>query len=86
MPASLRASSSTGIIQRRWARAATSGTMPPVARVQRDLAGDDVGDDPPAVLDDRDGGLVAGGLDGQDAAAQAARCPIAAGVADRVGA
>ena len=29
-PAVARASSSTGTIQRRWARAATSGTMPPV--------------------------------------------------------
>ena len=69
-PARSRASSRTGIIQRRWARAATSGTMPPVARVERDLAGDDVGDDAPAALDDRHGRLVAGGLDGQDAAAQ----------------
>ena len=30
-PASAQASSRTGTIQRRWARAATSGTMPPVA-------------------------------------------------------
>ena len=38
-------------------------------RVERDLARDDVGDDPAAVLDDRDRRLVAGALDGQDEAA-----------------
>ena len=32
-------------------------------RVERDLARDDVGQDAPAVLDDRHGRLVAGGLD-----------------------
>ena len=74
-PAVARASSSTGTIQRRWARAATSGTMPPVGRVERDLAGDDVGVDPAAVLDERDPGLVAGRLDGQQQRAAHAPAP-----------
>jgi hypothetical protein len=37
-----------------------------VAGVQALLVGDDVGAHPAAVLDQRDGGLVAGGLDAQD--------------------
>ena len=35
-------------------------------RVERDLAGDDVGVDPPAVLDQGDAGLVAAGLDREE--------------------
>ena len=42
-------------------------------RVQRDLAGHDVGHDAPAVVDDRDRGLVAGRLDGQDQAVTGSR-------------
>ena len=74
-PAVARASSSTGTIQRRWARAATSGTMPPVGRVERDLAGHDVGVDPAAALDERDPGLVARRLDGQQQRAAHAPAP-----------
>ena len=44
-------------------------------RVERHLAGHDVGDDAPAALDDRHGGLVAGGLHGQEEAARPAHVP-----------
>ena len=45
------------------------GHDPAGRRVQRDLGGDHVGVDPPAVLDERDAGLVARRLDGEDQAA-----------------
>ena len=38
----------------------------PVARVDRDLRGDDVREHAPAVFDDRGGGLVAGAFDSED--------------------
>ena len=47
------------------------------ARVERDLAGHDVGDDAAATLDDRHGCLVAGALDGQQPDAHAGRVAAA---------
>ena len=44
-------------------------------RVERDLAGHDVGVDPAAVLDERDPGLVAGRLDGEQQRAAHAPAP-----------
>ena len=51
--------------------------------VQGNLAGDDVGHDPAAVLDDGDGGLVARRLDREDAAAWRACHAITAEISGR---